>query len=78
MIGFDSSALNLELLHAGKLARKSTLLVTHSVPEAVLLSDRAIVMGIRPGRILEAVGVPFDRPRDPFMITSPEFVDVVH
>ena len=77
MIEFDSSALNLELLHTGELARKSTLLVTHSVPEAVLLSDRAIVMGIRPGRIFEAVDVPFDRPRDPFIITSPEFVDVV-
>jgi len=46
----------------GKTAQ-TVLLVTHSVDEAVYLSDRVLVMGSKPGRIIETYDVPLPRPR---------------
>lgn len=44
--------------------RKSVMFVTHSVPEAIMLSDRILVMAGPPGRIVEVVPVDLPRPRD--------------
>ena len=41
----------------------TVLFVTHSLPEAVVLSDRVVVLGSRPGRITRIVDVPLERPR---------------
>lgn len=51
------------LLHVNALHRTTTLFVTHDVDEALLLSDRVIVLSPRPGRIIGDIQVPFARDR---------------
>ncbi|KGE00179.1 ABC transporter ATP-binding protein [Rhizobium sp. YS-1r] len=65
--------MNLELQRIWQEQHISTLLVTHSVDEALFLSDRVVVMSGRPGRILKEIAVPFGRPRDPEIMRSAEF-----
>jgi NitT/TauT family transport system ATP-binding protein len=65
--------LNLELQRIWSETRVTTLMVTHSVDEAVLLSDRVLVMSARPGRIVDVVEIPFDRPRGEALLTDPAF-----
>jgi NitT/TauT family transport system ATP-binding protein len=43
--------------------RTTALLVTHDIDESILLSDQVLVMTARPGRIADAVAIPFPRPR---------------
>jgi NitT/TauT family transport system ATP-binding protein len=57
--------LNDELLRLFLLERFAGLFVTHSIPEAVFLAGRVIVMSGRPGRVLGEVAVPFNYPRAP-------------
>ena len=53
--------------------RMSVLLITHSVPEAVFLSDQVIVMTPRPGRIDRVIDIDLPRPRTLAMREAPEF-----
>jgi NitT/TauT family transport system ATP-binding protein len=65
--------MNLELLRIWQRSGKTVVFITHSIPEAVFLADRVVVMSARPGRIQEVVSVDLPRPRDLDLMASDEF-----
>ena len=59
--------------------RSTVVFITHSLDEAVLLGDRVVVMTSVPGRLKEAIDVPFERPRDLIELRrTPEFGEITH
>ena len=54
--------------------RRTVLLVTHSIEEALLLADRVYVLSPKPARVLTEIEVPFARPRTAATVTLPQFV----
>ncbi len=69
--------MNLELQRIWSESRKTAVLVTHSIPEAVFLGDRVVVMSPRPGRIAEVIPVDLPRPRELAVINSAPFGAIV-
>ena len=70
-------AMNLELQRIWLATRKTIVLVTHSISEAVFLGDRILLLSPRPGRVDMEVHVPFARPREPDLQSTPEFQEIV-
>lgn len=65
--------MNLELQRIWMESKKTVLLITHSIPEAIFLSDRVIVMSERPGAISAIYDIDMPRPRNLDVMGSPEF-----
>lgn len=70
--------LNEQLLALWRRTGKTIAFVTHSIPEAVYLSTRIVVMSPRPGRISDVIENPLPRDRTLDIRDSPEFLDVAH
>ena len=68
--------LNLQLQQVHMAQGKTIVFITHSIREAVLLSDRVVVMSAGPGRILADIPIPFERPRRLDQGADPEFAAI--
>jgi NitT/TauT family transport system ATP-binding protein len=68
--------MNVELQRIQRETRKTVLLITHSIPEAVFLADRILVMTDRPGSIAAVYAVPLARPRSLDVLADPVFVEL--
>ena len=72
---FSRHRLNDDLLHWQQERSIATLFVTHNIAEAVFLSNRVLVMGARPGRIIHELTIDEPYPRRPAFRESMHFVD---
>jgi NitT/TauT family transport system ATP-binding protein len=66
-------AMQNELLLLWEKTKKTVLMVTHQIDEAVLLSDRIIIFTARPAKIVEEIKIPFVRPRGPGIRSDAQF-----
>ncbi len=67
--------MNLELLRIWEAHKKTVLFVTHSIPEAVFLSDKVIVLSQRPSRVAKVFDITVPRPRNISVCYTKEFGD---
>lgn len=74
---FTRERMNEELLNISREQGKTVLFVTHSVSEAVFMSDRIVVLSDRPGRIIEVIDVPLTHPRTKATRDLPELFDTI-
>src|SRR5919204_906277 len=69
--------MNVELQRIQSDTKKTVLLITHSIPEAVFLADRVLVMTERPGAVAAIYDVPLPRPRSLDVMADPVFTELV-
>jgi NitT/TauT family transport system ATP-binding protein len=68
--------MNVELQRIQRETGKTVLLITHSIPEAVFLADRVMVMSARPGNIAAVYDIPLPKPRTLDVMANPLFVEM--
>jgi NitT/TauT family transport system ATP-binding protein len=69
--------MNVELLRIWDESKKTVVFITHSIPEAVFLADRVVVMTPRPGKIAAIYDVDLPRPRRLDLMGDPAFGSLV-
>ena len=74
---FTREEMNLFLLKIWAKTQKTIVFVTHSIAEAIFLSDRIWVMSPRPGRLANVVDVNFARPRHIDLQFEPDFISIL-
>ena len=70
--------LNQQLLELWRKTEKTVVFVTHSIPEAVFLSTRVIVMSPRPGQVMDVIPCNFSKDRTLDIRETPEFLEIAH
>ncbi|KKB10073.1 ABC transporter ATP-binding protein [Devosia chinhatensis] len=70
--------MSFELLRIWQERPKTVIFITHSIPEAVLLADRIVVMSSRPGRVREVIDVDLPRPRTMQSFSEPRFSELAN
>jgi len=70
--------LNEQLLKLWAATRKTICFVTHSIPEAVYLSTKIVVMSPRPGRVTDVIESPLPKERPLGIRETPEFLEIAH
>jgi NitT/TauT family transport system ATP-binding protein len=70
--------MNVELLRIWRATGKTILMVTHTIQEAIFLSDRVLIMSPRPGHIRATFEVDLPRPRDTEIYYNEEFASLYH
>jgi NitT/TauT family transport system ATP-binding protein len=70
--------MNLELSRMQRDTRKTVLMITHSIAEAVFLADRVLVMSERPGTIIGTYNIPLPHPRGIGVMADPRFAEFVN
>jgi NitT/TauT family transport system ATP-binding protein len=68
--------MNLELLRIWEARRKTVIMVTHNIQEAILLADRVLVMTSRPGRITATIPISLPRPRSQSLVYDPATLEL--
>jgi NitT/TauT family transport system ATP-binding protein len=69
-------SMNMELMRVWSEEKKTVIFITHSIPEAVLLGDRVVVMSPRPGRISEIIDIDVPRPRSLQTMATQRFGEI--
>ena len=69
------TSMRYELLKVWEALPKTITLVTHSITEAVMMSDRVVVLSSRPGRVVGEVSIDLPRPRQEALERAPEFLE---
>jgi NitT/TauT family transport system ATP-binding protein len=65
-----------EVLHIWRETNATCVFVTHSLSEAAVLSDRIVIMGVKPGRIIEIVDSPFGKDRSSAIMGDPQYAQL--
>jgi len=63
---------------SGKLSIKSVMMVSHNIEEAILMSDRIIVLSSRPGKVVGEIQISLSRPREPHSKEFEAILDKVY
>lgn len=74
---FTRETLNFSLMDIAEQSGKTVVLVTHNISEAVLMSDKVVVLGINPGHVLETIEIDIPKPRTDQVMATKQYAEYV-